>query len=129
MKTYEIAVTSDERFNSVPGIKWHFWIVSNAYDKYAASEIEGGPDPDRRLISKRANVSVGIKTWGELIDENRARLQFFQEHLQHTADESAAIRYLQEKHSKFLEGIFVEEESDNSALFSAEMPTTSGVGN
>jgi Histidine kinase-, DNA gyrase B-, and HSP90-like ATPase len=47
---------------------------------------------------------------GELIEENRARLQFFQEHLQHTADESAAIRYLQEKHSKFLEGVFVEED-------------------
>ena len=85
--------------------------------------------PSGTVSQKRANVSVGIKTWGELIDENRARLQFFQEHLQHTADESAAIRYLQEKHSKFLEGIFVEEEIDNSALFSAEMPTTSGVGN
>jgi histidine kinase/DNA gyrase B/HSP90-like ATPase len=120
-KTYEIAVTSDERFNTVPGIKWHFWIVSNAYDKYAQSEIEGGPDPDRRLISKRPNVSVGIKTWGELIAENRARLQFFQEHLQHTADESTAIRYLQEKHSKFLEGVFVEEDRENERRDHIEM--------
>jgi hypothetical protein len=111
-KTYAIAVTSDERFSTVPGIKWHFWIVANAYDQYAQAEIDSGPDPERRLISRGHNVTVGIKTWGELIEENRARLQFFQEHLQHTADESAAVRYLQEKHSKFLEGVFVDEQAD-----------------
>jgi hypothetical protein len=61
------------------------------------------------------NVTVGIKTWGELIEENRARLQFFQEHLQHTTDESSAIRFLQEKHSKFLEGVFLEGEEEGAA--------------
>ena len=111
-KKYSIAVTNDERFSTVKGVRWHFWLVSNAYDEYAKSEMNNGPDPERRLISRGPNMTVGIKTWGELIEENRARLQFFQEHLQHTADESAAIRYLQERHSQFLEGVFVEEESD-----------------
>jgi Histidine kinase-, DNA gyrase B-, and HSP90-like ATPase len=111
-RKYAIAVTADERFSSVPGIKWHFWIVSNKYDDYAKNEIDGGPDPERRLIYRKSNVTVGIKTWGELIEENRARLQFFQEHLQHTADKSEAIRHLQEKHNKFLEGVFVEEEDE-----------------
>jgi hypothetical protein len=60
-------------------------------------------------------MTVGIKTWGELIEENRARLQFFQEHLQHTADESAAIRYLQEKHSRFLEGVFLDDQEVDGA--------------
>jgi hypothetical protein len=99
-KTYALAVSSDERFSTVPGIKWHFWIVSNAYDQYARNEIDTGADPERRLIMRGPNITVGVKTWGELIEENRARLQFFQEHLQHTADESDAIRYLQEKHSR-----------------------------
>lgn len=111
-KTYALAVLGDDRFKTVKGIKWHFWLVSNAYDDYALNEIAGGPDPDRRLIMKRDNVIVGIKTWGELIEENRARLQFFQEHLQHTADESEALRFLQEKHSKFLEGVLVESDAD-----------------
>jgi hypothetical protein len=111
-KKYAIAVSSDERFSTVPGIRWHFWIVSNDYDQYARSEIDNGPDPDRRLISRGPILTVGVKTWGELIEENRARLQFFQEQLQHTADESSAIRYLQEKHSNFLEGVFLEEEID-----------------
>jgi hypothetical protein len=111
-KKYAIAVLQDERFHSVKGIKWHFWLISNDYDDYARNEMETGPDPDRRLIMRGPNVAVGIKTWGELIEENRARLQFFQEHLQHTADESAAIRYLQEKHSQFLEGVIVEDDGE-----------------
>jgi hypothetical protein len=112
-KKYAIAVLADERFHSVKGIRWHFWLVSNDYDDYARNEIDTGPDPERRLIMRGPNVAVGIKTWGELIEENRARLQFFQEHLQHTADESAAIRYLQEKHSKFLEGVIVEDAEES----------------
>lgn len=111
-KKYALAVLADDRFHTVKGIRWHFWLVSNAYDDYARNEIETGPDPDRRLIMRGANVAVGIKTWGELIEENRARLQFFQEHLQHTADESAALRFLQEKHAKFLEGVIVEEDDE-----------------
>ena len=121
-KKYEIAVTTDERFNTVPGLRWHFWIVSNAYDDYTRSEIEGGADPERRLVSRRKNSSVGIKTWGEIIAENRARLQFFQEHLRHTADESAAMKHLQERHSKLLQGVVEVEDDqvDEAALLRLE---------
>jgi hypothetical protein len=104
-KRYAMAVSKDERFHTVKGVRWHFWIVSNSYDEFAGADIEGGPDPARQLIHRKDNISVGIKTWGELIEENRARLQFFQEHLQHSADESAVIRHLQQKHSKYLEGV------------------------
>nr|WP_223216910.1 ATP-binding protein [Agrobacterium pusense] len=113
-KKYAIAVTSDERFSTVDGVRWHFWLVSNAYDDFAKHEIESGPDRERRLIARGPRHIVGIKTWGELIEENRARLQFFQEHLQHSADESSAIKYLQEKHSQFLQGVIVEGADEDS---------------
>jgi hypothetical protein len=44
--------------------------------------------------------------------ENRARLQFFQEHLQHNATESLAIEHLQERHRKLLEGVIVDGTDD-----------------
>lgn len=110
-KKYAIAVTSDERFSTVDGVRWHFWLISNSYDDFAKYEIDSGPDRERRLIAKGPRHIVGIKTWGELIEENRARLQFFQEHLQHSADESAAIKYLQERHSRYLEGVIIEDDS------------------
>jgi len=77
IKTYAAAVSKDERFHTVPGVKWHFWVISNDYDDYAAEEIAGGADPTRRLIHRKNNIVVGIKTWAEIIEENRARLQFF----------------------------------------------------
>lgn len=110
-KRYAMAVSKDERFHTVKGVRWHFWVVSNRYDEYAKEEIEGGPDPARQLIHKKDNISVGILTWGELIEQNRARLQFFQEHLQYSASDSADVRFLQEKYKQFLEGV-IEEPSN-----------------
>lgn len=103
---------SSSGFSTVDGVRWHFWLVSNAYDDYAKSEMETGPDRERRLIAKGPRHIVGIKTWGELIEENRARLQFFQEHLKHSADNSAALKYLHERHSKLLEGV-IELDNDD----------------
>jgi hypothetical protein len=114
-KRYAQAVQNDERFHTVSGVRWHFWIVSNSYDEQVKYDISGGPDSDRRLVHKSDKASVGIKTWGELIEENRARLQFFQEHLQHSADDTAAILHLHEKHSKYLEGVLEADEVGSSA--------------
>ncbi|MAD38974.1 MAG: hypothetical protein CMO30_00700 [Tistrella sp.] len=127
-KQYAIAVTSDERFSTVDGVRWHFWLVSNAYDDFAKNDIDNGPDRERRLVAKGPRHIVGIKTWGELIEENRARLQFFQEHLQHSADESTAIKYLQEKHSQYLEGVIVEEADDSTDIQAAD-PTPENTEN
>ncbi|MDJ1156636.1 ATP-binding protein [Chelatococcus sp. SYSU_G07232] len=128
-KRYAMAVSKDERFHTVKGVRWHFWIVSNSYDEFARADIEGGPDPARQLIHRKDNISVGIKTWGELIEENRARLQFFQEHLEHSADESAAIRYLQERHSKYLEGVIeIDDEAVNQDADKGEREQKSASG-
>lgn len=115
IKKYAQAVRADDRFNTVKGIRWHFWIVSNSYDEMAKYEIEGGPDPERRLIAKTGDHTVGIKTWGEIIEENRARLQFFQEQMQHTVSESQAVEHLQEKYSRFLEGVLPGEGDEAGA--------------
>ena len=100
MKKYAFAIADDERFSTVAGVKWHFWIISNDYDQYTKREIDG-VDCDKRLVYRHDNITVGIKTWAELNRRNKARLQLFKDHLQHNADDSAALRFLQEKHSKF----------------------------
>ena len=81
IKDYALSVSRDPRFHRVGGVRWHFWLVSDEYDDFVAAEIESGPDPQRRLINRGANFSIGIKTWGEILDENNARLQFVKEKL------------------------------------------------
>ncbi len=118
IEDYALAVEQDARFNRVDGLKWHFWIISDEYNEQVAVRIKNGPDPLRRLIQKGDRVIVGVKTWGEILEENNARLQFVKEALEHRADDGQALAFLQEKHRAFLEGVLVEEEDneeDNNA--------------
>jgi len=114
IKKYAFAVAGDERFKTT-GVKWHFWVITNDYNDFTKDEIEGGPDRERHLIHKKGNISVGIRTWGDIIEENKARLQFFQEHLKHNVSEDDAIKFLQEKHKEFLEGVYKNLDDPPSA--------------
>lgn len=115
IKDYAMSVSRDDRFHRVKGVRWHFWLISDEYDDFVAGEIESGPDPLRRLINRGSNYSIGIKTWGEVLDENNARLQFIKEKLEHHADEGQALASLQEKHREFLEGVIIKDEEDDSS--------------
>jgi hypothetical protein len=109
---YALAVEEDPRFNRVQGLRWHFWVLSDEYNAQVNARIKNGPDPQRRLIQKGERVSIGVKTWGEILEENNARLQFIKEKLEHRVDEGHALAYLQERHREFLEGVLVEEHDE-----------------
>lgn len=114
IKDYGLSVSRDDRYHRNKGVRWHFWLVSDAYDDFVQSEIEGGPDSERRLVHKSANLTIGVKTWGEILDENTARLQFVKEALEHNADDGQALAFLEEKHREFLEGVIIQEEDQAS---------------
>lgn len=116
---YALAIEEDARFHRVEGLKWHFWIISDEYNAQVGARIKNGPDPLRRLIQKGDRVSIGVKTWGELLEENNARLQFIKEKLEHRADEGQALAHLEEKHREFLEGVIFEDETSSDDDLSA----------
>jgi hypothetical protein len=113
IKDYALSVSRDARYHRVAGVRWHFWLVSDKYDDFVQSEIASGPDPERRLINRGPNFSIGVKTWGEILDENNARLQFVKNALEHSADDGQALAFLEERHREFLEGVVVEESPDD----------------
>ena len=115
VEKYAISVANDERFRSVNGVKWTFWAISDDVDDYAVYRMG-----DSGVISSKANITVGIKTWGQIIEENKARLQFFQEKLEHQVDDGAALKYLQERYQRFLAGVVSEEEREAENEESAE---------
>jgi Histidine kinase-, DNA gyrase B-, and HSP90-like ATPase len=115
IKDYALSVSRDPRYHRVSGVRWHFWLVSDEYDDFVQSEIASGPDPDRRLVNRGPNFAVGVKTWGEILDENNARLQFVKHALEHNADDGQALAFLEERHREFLEGVVIQEETDAPA--------------
>lgn len=114
---YAASVTADERFRNVE-TQWVFWVVSDDIDAMARFSI--GENTATGLIHKTANVAIYIKSWAQVLDDNRARLQFFQERLEHQADKGAALKHLQERYANYLEGVLDAAELDSNADSKAE---------
>lgn len=106
IEKYAITVSGDERFRTTKKVQWTFWVISDDIDAYASYRMSD----ERGIISSKGNITVGIKTWGQVIEENKARLQFFQEKLEHQVDDETALKHLQERYQKFLAGVITDEE-------------------
>ena len=104
IESYAISVANDERFRTANGITWAFWVISDEVDQYATYRMDKSG-----VVSSKDSITVGIKTWAQIIEENKARLQFFQEKLEHQVDDGTALRHLREKYQEFLSEVVSEE--------------------
>jgi len=104
LEEYAISVMKDERFKS-GNPTWVFWAISDDYGPYAEYRMEKSDGK----IHEVENVSIWVKTWGQVLDDNRGRLQFFEERLEYEADKGASLEFLQERYAQFLQGVLVEE--------------------
>ncbi len=91
---YASRVARDERFRCVD-VRWSFWLI--------AREIEEGvlDVTERRnqlALPLAFNHAVRVVTWAQIIDENRARLQFLQESLDYKASRQAGLKHLQRRY-------------------------------
>lgn len=114
IEQYAFAVAADDRFKAVD-VTWEFWVISDDYDRFAEQRIT---DPATGEIFRKGNTSIFVKTWAQVLNDNRARMQFFQEHLQFEASKEEAIKHLQERHAQYLEGVFpdVDEDEDDEPV-------------
>ena len=101
---YAASVMDDERFRNVK-VSWVFWVISDDLGPHAKFRMTD----ESGLIHKNENVSIFVKTWGQVLAENRGRMQFFQERLEYQANKGASLKHLQEHYAKYLEGVFENE--------------------
>lgn len=106
IEEYAMSVADDSRFRTADGINWTFWVLSDDIGKHGDFRLKGSKNG---IIHQTGNISIGIRTWAQIVQENKARLQFFQEKLEHQADQDTALKYLQEKYEAFLSGVITEE--------------------
>jgi hypothetical protein len=104
IQEYAFSVAEDARFRNV-GVRWIYWVLSDELTEYAKRCIQN----DSGQIYAKDNIEIYVKTWGQVLDENRARLQFFQERLEFQADKGDSLKYLQVRHAKYLEGVFDDD--------------------
>ena len=110
IEEYAISVMKDERFKSVK-TTWVFWAISDDYGDYAGHRMNQR-NGNNGKIYEADNATIWVKTWGQVLDENRARMQFFQEQLEYEADKGESLKHLQENYAQFLKGVLVEESAE-----------------
>ncbi|XUW93762.1 ATP-binding protein (plasmid) [Burkholderia sp. M6-3] len=106
---YAFSVMDDPRFSKV-GVTWNFWVISDELTPYVEKLVgESG------ILHKNPDTDLTIyaKTWAQILDENRARMKFFQDSLQIEVDKPAALKYLQEQYAAYLEGVFEVDDSED----------------
>lgn len=96
IESYAFAVAKDERFRDSK-VRWVFWAISNEMDDFARQKVTGQPDRPDGLLDRKAspNMTIWLKTWGQVLDECRGRLQFFRERLDYMATHEQGLAHLQ----------------------------------
>lgn len=87
-----------------------FWVVSNEISKDVRKKSKQKDRPEGMLYAdEKGKMSIWVKIWRQLIDDCRARLNFFQETLKYKASDQTALKYLRKEYEKYLPGCFSEE--------------------
>ena len=109
--SYAFAVDSDERFKDVD-TKWIFWAISNDISPSVRKKAKQKHRPEGLLYDDdEGRIFIWVKTWGQLIDSARARLEVFQEQLKYSADDESALEYLRKVHQQYLpKTVLLEDE-------------------
>lgn len=105
IEKYANAVASDPRFTNV-NVRWDFWIIGTELANYAQTRGKGKDQPPG-LIRRDTDqpISIWCKSWGEIIQENKARLQFIQEKLNYRVDRGGNLEYVRQRYEDILKGV------------------------
>ncbi|WP_315080310.1 ATP-binding protein [Acinetobacter guillouiae] len=102
IEKYAIAVAEDERFLNLK-VNWTFLAVSNELDSYATRKAnQRDQAPGVVYQDGELNIKVIVKSWAEIINDAKAKLQFINEHLEYKVTQDSSKKYLEEMHKDFI---------------------------
>jgi hypothetical protein len=87
--TYAVAVVRDERFQA-PTVTWEFWLVGDEIDD-AVDELTHKTGQPDGLYQDGRNYRIWVRSWAEILEENRQRLHFYRDHLDYKPGEDTNL--------------------------------------
>ncbi|MGE0743435.1 MAG: ATP-binding protein [Hyphomonadaceae bacterium] len=106
IESYAIAVSDDERFKDTQ-TRWVFWAIAKDIKPDVRKRAEQANRPPGILYQDSSqSVTVWAKTWGQVIEEAKARMRFFQEKLGYTPDRDASREHLRKAYAKHVGALF-----------------------
>lgn len=113
VKSYAIAVAQDERFKDTK-TKWVFWAISNEMTDEARRDSRQRGRPEGLVYDdEELRITVWAKTWGQIIQDCKGRLNFFKEKLDYEASRASALTYLKKAHEKYVPTSLMSEDDKN----------------
>jgi len=100
LRSYAYAIQHDERFRNMK-IRWEFWVVSNDMTEAAIEEVTSSDRP-YGMLDRKANCNMWIRTWSEILNDSRARLQLFEKELNYNADKDDSLAFLRTTYARVL---------------------------
>jgi hypothetical protein len=86
---YAAAVSSEPRFVT-ESVTWDFYLVGDEIDATVTALIHQ-PSTPAGLFGQPGNQRLWVRTWSEILEDNRRRLHFYREHLQYEEPEDEGL--------------------------------------
>jgi hypothetical protein len=107
IQSYAFAVAKDERFRSID-TKWQFWLVSNNMDGYT-DMLTKQKDHKEGVIFDNDDITVVVKPWSQIIEENKRRHEFVVSKLNLSISKEKGLAWLQRQYAQYLDGVIQEQ--------------------
>jgi hypothetical protein len=115
IKSYAIAVAEDERFRDTK-TRWIFWAIANDVVPESRRSLTQRDRPFGLIHDDvELNLRVWAKPWSTIIDDCRARMNFYKKGLEYDASNESALGYLQKVYDKYLPTILKTETEKKGA--------------
>jgi len=124
VKRYARALAADARWADTK-TTWTFWAVTYDLDAYGKAEISQADRP-RGRIDVGANYVVWLRTWGSLLEDCRARMNYLREALELETKKEAGVRHLRDNYPGHMPEIV--ETSVNGRVRQSSVKRTRGKG-
>ena len=108
IEKYAFTVARDERLMS-GNTRWIFWVISDDIDDFAKDNILEN-EHNTGTIHRKGNCVIMVKRWSQVLEDNKARLQFFQEKLKYSADYKSSLKQLQASYNEIMAGVVPNSE-------------------
>lgn len=89
IETYALTVMDEPQFRA-EGLWWDFWLIGDDMDRHAKIKTQ---QKDRLpgVTTEGDNYRVTVRTWAQILEENRRRLHFYKDHLNFKSPNDEAL--------------------------------------
>lgn len=102
IRKYAFTVAKDERFNT-PKCSWEFVLLGNDLDDFVVEETSSDKLPEGCLHDGKG-VRIWVRRWADVLNDARARYEFFRGQLEIEASHSKGLDALKKRYPHLFDG-------------------------